>query len=64
MEITGLYIQGAIFEQELCPTCSSSPAFSPVPTLTVAWTPLVIFFIFYTSHIAFLLNTLALLEHS
>uniref|UniRef100_A0A158R4I4 Cytoplasmic dynein 2 heavy chain 1 n=1 Tax=Syphacia muris TaxID=451379 RepID=A0A158R4I4_9BILA len=30
MEITGLYIQGAIFEQELCPTCSSSPAFSPV----------------------------------
>uniref|UniRef100_A0A158PNV8 Cytoplasmic dynein 2 heavy chain 1 (inferred by orthology to a C. elegans protein) n=1 Tax=Anisakis simplex TaxID=6269 RepID=A0A158PNV8_ANISI len=37
MDLSGLYIQGALFESSLSDTNSSSPSLSPTPKLSVAW---------------------------
>ncbi|VDM37199.1 unnamed protein product [Toxocara canis] len=37
MELSGIYIQGAVFESTLSETLASSPPFSTAPKLSVAW---------------------------
>ncbi|VDN60500.1 unnamed protein product [Dracunculus medinensis] len=39
LEITGIYIQGAHFDNRLCEVSSSSPPFSIIPNLLITWIP-------------------------
>ncbi|VDD85243.1 unnamed protein product [Enterobius vermicularis] len=39
LTVTDIFIQGALFEREIIPTRSSSPAFSYAPNLFIAWMP-------------------------
>lgn len=41
LTVTDIFIQGALFEGEIIPTRSSSPAFSYAPNLFIAWMPFV-----------------------
>lgn len=47
MELTGIHIQGALFEAQLAETQQSSSAINPAPNLCVAWISEVNFLIFY-----------------
>lgn len=47
MQLSGIYIQGALFESTLSDTLASSPPFSSVPKLSVAWISTVSFFLFF-----------------
>lgn len=48
LEITGIYIQGAHFDNRLCEVSSSSPPFSIIPNLLITWIPSVkcVFFLY------------------